>query len=380
MNPIQIRPVPMTHPRATSSRALGLLTLTAALAGPVAAQTAAADPHPGHGAASAPAPAAADPHAGHSAAAAPAPAAITAPAAPVATPADPHAGHGAAPAAPPTGSNIGQATEAGVQVPKQSDSPSAPMEHGSMQGGSAPSDARDPHAWSGGHRLESGPYKLPDVPRLALADEHTFHSLLFDRLEGTRTRHGEDGAAWEARLRIGRDYNRLVIKSEGEAAHGRVEHARTELLYSRALSAYWDLQAGVRIDAGEGPDRDWLAFGVQGLAPYWFEIDATAYLDNHGRSALRLSAEYEIALTQRLAAQPRIEAELHGKDDLARDIGRGLSNVTAGVRLRYEFTPQFAPYVGVERSGSFGRTADLRRAAGERSYATRWVAGARFWF
>ncbi len=351
MNPILSTSM-MTSSRVTAWRAIALAALATTLAASAAARGATADPHAAHG---------------------------TAPAA-ASAPADPHAGHGAAPAAASGAGNVGQAVEAGIAVPNQTDAPAPAMDHGGMQGGSAPPDARDPHAWSGGHGLASGPYKLPDVPRIALADEHIFQSLLVDRLEGTRTRHGGDGAAWEARYRIGTDYHRLVIKSEGEAVGGRVEHARTELLYSRALSAFWDVQAGIRNDAGEGPDRNWLAFGVQGLAPYWFEIDATAYLGNHGRSALRLSAEYEIALTQKLVAQPRVEAELHGKDDLAREIGRGLSNVTAGVRLRYEFTPQFAPYIGVERSGSFGRTADLHRAAGDNPYATRWVAGVRFWF
>lgn len=137
---------------------------------------------------------------------------------------------------------------------------------------------------------------------------------------------------------------------------------------------------GLRQNSGVGPDRSWLAFGVQGLAPYWFEVDATAYVGDGGRTALRLGAECELLVTQRLILQPRVEADLYGKGDPARDIGKGLSDLTAGVRIRYEFSRQFAPYVGVEWANRFGETADLARAAGEPTRNTRCVAGVRLWF
>ncbi|MEO5696631.1 MAG: copper resistance protein B [Burkholderiaceae bacterium] len=258
----------------------------------------------------------------------------------------------------------------------------AAMDHGemNMQGGSAPPDARDPNAYSGGYSIDSGTYSLPGVPRISFGDEHTFVSVLMDRLEGVETRGGSSGGAYEGRLRIGRDYHALVIKAEGDFAKGKLEEARTEALYSRSIATYWDAQVGARYDAGKGPNRGWLAFGVQGLAPYWFEIDATAYIGEQGRTAFRLGAEYELLITQRLVVQPRIEANFYGKDDPALDIGSGLSDATAGVRLRYEFSRQFAPYVGVERASRFGRTADMLRAAGENVHETRWVAGVRFWF
>ena len=119
---------------------------------------------------------------------------------------------------------------------------------------------------------------------------------------------------------------------------------------------------------------------MQGIAPYWFDVEATGYLGDQGRSALRLAASYDVLLTQKLIAQPRIDANVYGKSDPARDIGSGLSNLTAGLRLRYGFTRQFAPYVGVEWAGKFGQTADLARAAGERPRQTRLVAGVRLWF
>lgn len=247
-----------------------------------------------------------------------------------------------------------------------------PMDHVSMQGGSAPPDARDPHAYSGG--LVFGPDR-----QLKMADEHSFGSLLVDRLEAVRTRD-QTRAAYDLQFRYGRDYNRLVLKAEGEVADGRSETARTELLWGHAVAAYWDTQLGVRYDSGAGPDRGWLAFGIQGLAPYWFEVDATTYVGDEGRSALRLSAEYELLLTQKLILQPRIEANFYGRQDAARELGSGLSDFTVGLRLRYEIRREFAPYVGIEWAGKYGGTADYVRAAGEDAKETRLVAGLRFWF
>lgn len=255
------------------------------------------------------------------------------------------------------------------------------MDHGemNMQGGSAPPDARDPHAYSGGYTLDSGKYALPGPRQLRLADEHSFGSLLVDRLERVDTREG-NATAYEAQAWFGRNYDRLVIKAEGDYGKGKLQEARTELLWGHAVATFWDTQLGVRYDSGVGPDRGWLAFGVQGLAPYWFEVDAAAYVGDNGRTAFRLEAEYELLLTQKLVLQPRLEINAYGKNDEALGIGSGLSDGAAGLRLRYEFTRQFAPYVGVERAGKFGKTADLARIAGEKTDETRWVAGVRFWF
>ncbi len=246
------------------------------------------------------------------------------------------------------------------------------MDHGAMQGGSAPPDARDPHAYSGGYTLD------PARP-LRMADEHNFGSLLVDQLERVRTRDNSS-TAYDLQAWFGRDYDRAVLKAEGEVDGGRLEDARTELLWGHALAAYWNTQLGVRYDSGENPDRKWLAFGLQGLAPYWFEVDAAAYVGEAGRSALRLDAEYELLLTQRLILQPKIETNFYGKADAARGLGSGLSDASVALRLRYEIRREFAPYVGIERARKFGGTADFARAAGKDTEESRLVAGLRFWF
>ncbi len=242
----------------------------------------------------------------------------------------------------------------------------------SMQGGSAPPGARDPNAYSDGYGF--GPMSPPHM-----SDMHDFYGMLVDRFERVRTR---DNASTEYDLQAwyGRDYDRAVLKAEGARDGGKLQDARTELLWGHAVATYWDSQLGARYDGGTEPSRNWLAFGVQGLAPYWFELEATGYVGQQGRTAFRFAGEYELLLTQRLILQPRLETNFYGKRDPEREVGSGLSDLVAGVRLRYEIRREFAPYVGIERSGKFGGTADFARAGGKQTKETRVVAGLRFWY
>lgn len=257
----------------------------------------------------------------------------------------------------------------------------AQMDHSAMQmqGGSAPADARDPDAYSGGYGLDSGKYALDPSQRLRMSDEHSFASFQMNRLEKVFTNEG-NSAAYEAQAWFGSSYNRAVLKAEGEVADGQLQDSRTELLWGHAVATFWDAQIGARFDHGVGPNRSWLAFGVQGLAPYWFNVDAAAYVGNQGRTALRLSTEYDVLLTQRLVLQPRAEVNFYGKSDPEREIGNGLSDAVVGLRLKYQVTRQFVPYVGVEWAGKFGRTADFARTANERASQGRVVAGISFRF
>jgi len=203
--------------------------------------------------------------------------------------------------------------------------------------------------------------------------------LLFDRLEYFDGRD-DHGAAFDMQAWYGNGANKLWLKAEGETAAGRLRDLRVEALWDRPVGAFWDMQAGVRHDAGIGPDRNWAAFGVQGLAPYGFELQATVYVGQSGRTALRFESEYELLLTQRLILQPRFEANLYGRADPQRRIGSGLSDAALGLRLRYEFSRQLAPYLGVEFERRFGETATLARDAGEPAFDARLVAGLRLWF
>ena len=227
---------------------------------------------------------------------------------------------------------------------------------------------------------------LTDADRAAAkppAHDHPVHDsgiqsfTLFDRLE---TSNAGDSLAWNGRAWIGGDINRLWLRSEGLRVDGRTESADLEVLAGHSVAPWWDVVAGIRHDFRPGSAQDFAAVGVQGLAPYKIAVDATAYVGQGGQTAARLEAEYEGLLTNRLILQPQVELNLYGQDDPGRGIGSGLSTVDAGLRLRYEITRQFAPYIGVVHERAFGATARLRHDNGGDSRDTRIVAGVRFWF
>lgn len=216
------------------------------------------------------------------------------------------------------------------------------------------------------------------IELMQMEDDAPVGMVLLDQLEW-REVDQKDALQWDAQLWYGNDYNKAWFKSEGERVAGEYE-GEAELFWDRIVSRWWHVQAGVRTDFGEGPSRQWAAFGVQGLAPYWFEVEATAYVGEQGRTAARFSGEYELLLTQRLILQPKLEFQLYGKDDPENGVGSGLADAEIGLRLRYEIRREFAPYVGVLWTRSFGDTADLARAAGHDVDDLQVVAGLRMWF
>jgi copper resistance protein B len=214
---------------------------------------------------------------------------------------------------------------------------------------------------------------------MTMDDRAAIGKVLAEQLEW-RNAKGSGVLGWDAQAYYGTDYNKLWLRTEGEHTSGKTEDARAELLWDRIFSRWWSSQIGVRHDFGEGPSRDWLAVGVQGLAPYFFDIEATAYVADAGRTAARFKARYEALFTQRLILEPELELNAYGKDDPERRVMSGLSDLQLGLRLRYEIRREFAPYVGVTWVRRLGRTADLVRAAGEDASDLQALAGVRFWF
>ena len=224
------------------------------------------------------------------------------------------------------------------------------------------------------------PRMSPDemIEAMAMDDGATFARLRLDRFERT---FGADVplTAWDFDAWIGRDFDKLRIRSEGKHARGGTEEADVEALWSHAVATFWDSELGVRRDVGRD-GRTWLAVGLQGLAPYWFEIGATAYVADGARTALRVEADYDIALTQRLILQPRAELNAYGRSDRRAGVGAGLSGAELGLRLRYQIRREFAPYVGLEWSRRFGRSADFAREERFDANDMRWVVGVRAWY
>lgn len=280
------------------------------------------------------------------------------------------------------------------------DTPGHPSGHGTNRPPAAPPsghDARDgPDTAQDDGAHDAGPSGAagPALPAITDADraaafpdlhgQHTVHDnavhafVLFDQLEWQGGSAG--GVSWHTKGWVGRDIDRLWFRTEGESEDGDLASAEVHVLYGRAIARWWDVVAGVRQDLRPDPARTWAAVGIQGLAPYWFEVEATAYVGAGGRTHVRLESEYELLFTNRLVLQPLVEVNLHGKSDPERGIGAGLSSTEAGLRLRYEIRRELAPYVGVTWHTTYFGTADLARAAGEETGGARLALGLRAWF
>ena len=220
--------------------------------------------------------------------------------------------------------------------------------------------------------------------RAAVQKEHGATETFFvqaDRLE-YRSNEGNPVGLWDLQGWYGGDINKLWIKTEGEYSfeEDTAEDAEIQALWSRSIARYFDLQTGIRHDFEPGPSRTFGVIGVQGLAPYMFEVDAAAFFSEDGDASIRVEAEYEILLTQRLILQPRTELNFEFQDVPEYELGSGLSKAEAGLRLRYEIKRELAPYVGISWERAYGDTAEIIRASGEDVTSVSLVAGLRAWF
>jgi len=337
------------------------------------------------------------------------------------TPADPHAGHdmsgmamGQTPATVPADPHAGHDMTTMGQTSPASAMP-AGHDMSTMGQSQTPANPHAGHDMSGMAAMPpdiqtsaNNPGRPPEAPPPALASSGPTHAadLLFDPAEMAAAREqlrvengdirttaviidrleanfvdGEQGYTWDAQGWIGGDINRFWWKSEGEGAFGDgVEDAEVQALYSRAFRPFWDVQTGLRQTYRPEGDRTDLVVGVQGLAPYWFEVDAAAFLSNKGELTARAEVEYDQRITNRWILQPRAEINLSAEDIPELRIGSGLTSLQLGARLRYEVRKEFAPYVGVEWTRSFGNTADFLEADGRSAEDTRFVVGIRAWF
>ena len=214
----------------------------------------------------------------------------------------------------------------------------------------------------------------------SVMDNGLFYHLLFDQLEG-RTNGPDNEFRWEGEGWAGTDMNRLWFKTEGFVQHGVMTDGDQEVLYDRPIPhlRYFDFQAGVRYDLDSDPGRTWGAIGIEGLAPYFFEFAPSFYFSNRGFFAGRIEGSYDILITNRLIAQPQFELNFYSKSNPSRGVGSGLSELDTGLRLRYEFSRKFGPYIGFAYTGNYGRTATFTREAGGNPEDPRFIFGVRLW-
>ena len=217
------------------------------------------------------------------------------------------------------------------------------------------------------------------TPGMEMHDDGEQSMVLVDQLEFASS-EAAAGPRWQAEAWYGNDSDKLWLRSEGAASHGRIGEGDLEAFWNRAVSAFWSTQWGVRHDVGSGTQRNWAAVGLEGLAPFWIELQATAYAGAGGRMAARGRAQYTLRFTQRLIAQPELEINLYNRTDAQPPLGGDVSDAQFGLRFRYEITRQFAPYAGVVWLRRFGATAAFVRMAREPIFDRQFVAGIRFWF
>lgn len=219
------------------------------------------------------------------------------------------------------------------------------MTMGSMQDGSAPSNARDPNAYADG-------YDYGSMPGMEQADRILVSRFLVDQLEFTHGTEG-DGLAWDIHEWYGGDDQKLLLRTEGGIVNGAVDFTTGgEALWWRALTAFWGTVLGVGQEFGSGAHTQ-LAFGVEGLAPYWLQVEGTGYVAEDGRLSARLKGSYDLLFTNRLILTPEVETNLFSRTDVKRGVHDGVNNVELSLRLRYEYTRKFAPYIGFDWDRTF---------------------------
>jgi copper resistance protein B len=230
----------------------------------------------------------------------------------------------------------------------------------------------------------SQPNLEPDKEWPSPVDDKEWYTFFLTEILEHRSNEGDDSVRWDVYGWHGGDYNRLWVKSEGSASTAETSgEGEIQLLYGRLVSRYFDFQAGLRLDHVWGDDdetRGLLAVGVQGLAPYYFDLEPTLFVGDEGEVSARFTGTYDILITQRLILQPRLEGNVAVQDRKDFGVGSGVNNFEAGLRLRYELRREIAPYIGVNYGKLFGETADLAREDGEDPDEWSFVSGLRLWF
>lgn len=226
--------------------------------------------------------------------------------------------------------------------------------------------------------------KAPEFSNDLMMDDKTYVFFMTDRLEYYGT-EGPDPIVWDVQGWVGGNKNKFWFKSEGKALtiekEGEMEY---QGLYSRAISPYFDLQAGLRYDVAynrEGSDgRAFGVLGFQGLAPYFFEVDGGLFISQDGDISAAIEGEYDLLFTQRLIGQPRFATKFAVQDVPEFGVGSGFNRVQLGFRLRYEIKREFAPYMGISWNRKLGETADFTRLQGGEVSTLGLVGGVRMWF
>ncbi|QGW78364.1 copper resistance protein CopB [Pseudomonas alkylphenolica] len=250
------------------------------------------------------------------------------------------------------------------------------MDHGAMGHGQALDTPRTPlRPITDADRRAA----FPPLPGHQVHDQQINWAVIVEQLE-YQNFESSSALNWNANAWIGGDIDRLWLRTEGEREQGVTHKAELQALWGHAISPWWELVGGLRQDFKPASGQIWAAFGIQGMPLYGLELEATAYLGERQQTALRLESSYAILLTNRWILEPSLEANFYGRNDASRDQGSGLADSEIGLRLRYEITRGFAPYLGVSFNRSYGNAAEQIRDDHGDIGQTRLVAGVRLRF
>lgn len=251
-----------------------------------------------------------------------------------------------------------------------------PMDHSQMNHGTAPSQPRTPLPVLTDADRQAA---FPPLPGHQVHDRAVNWAVIVDQLE-YQDFESSNALKWNATAWVGGDIDRLWLRTEGERQQGNTHKAELQALWGHAISPWWELVGGLRQDFKPASGQTWAAFGIQGTPLYGLELEATAYAGERQQSALRLEAAYAILLTNCWILEPNLEANFYGRKDTGHEQGAGLADSEVGLRLRYEISRGFAPYVGVSFERLHGNRADQAREDSEDLGQTRLVAGIRLRF
>jgi copper resistance protein B len=236
-------------------------------------------------------------------------------------------------------------------------------------------------------------FTLPSVSAMAAGDMPvdtsgrkealTFWGAQFEELEYRYSDDDEELGVWSGDAFFGNDSLKLRWLSKGEYAieDQSYEKLENQILVQTPVSDFFDAKAGVRFDTPEGPDRTYAVLGLTGLAPQWFEVDASLYLSDEGDTSAEFDAEYELLITNHLILSAVVDATIALSEDREIGVGKGLVSTETGLRLSYDLLDRaFSPYVGVVHERKYGDTADFAKAEGGGTEDWFAVIGARISF
>jgi copper resistance protein B len=282
-----------------------------------------------------------------------------------------------------------QSSEQGSNLPSTADRPM--HSESALPHDEPPPPAIEPAALPEGMTLEQvldyAESEPPESFPEPVFDDKMRAFIFMEQLEYRVATDGDtDHLGWEAQGWVGWDYDKFWWKNEGEAVFEGNDHgeSETDLLYSRLITPFWNLQLGAQYanewSVDDYEDRWSGVVAIQGVAPYKFELDNSLYVSEDGDVTAAIEAEYDIRITQRLVLQPRTEIGLAAQDIPDRDLAAGVTGVDLDLRLRYEIRRDFAPYIGLRYGLLVGQTANIAEDAGRDPDQVYLLAGLRFAF